>query len=127
MPIHNTDGARLAPDFVLWLGLAHVGVTAVDVLATFCAATAYEQLAGDPALDEQAYHHRIARAVVALDTLKAKTAGGLSKDLGAQGMRTLGTFLLERYASLAVGVVESIRTADQKAQERRAALTIPLR
>lgn len=120
-------GERLAPDFQLWLGLAHRGVTALDVLSTFCGAVVYEQLAGDAALNEQAYHHRIARAVLSLDALKARTAGGLPKELAAQGVRALGRLLLEQYAGLAVGIVDAIRTTDQKAHERRALLTIPLR
>lgn len=123
----HANEEQLAPDFVLWLGLAHKGVSALDVLSAFCGAVVYEQLAGDPALNEQAYAHRIARAVLSLDALKAKTAGGLSKELGAQGLRTLGRFLLERYVALAVSIVEAIKTTDQKAHERRALLTSPLR
>lgn len=117
----------LAPDFLLWCSLAHRGVTAHDVLSMVFGAIAYESLAGDAALSELAYIHRVARAVLALDSLKGKTAGGTPKELGATGQRMLGRFLIERYSPLAVGIVDQIKTSDQKAHARYALLTLPLR
>lgn len=118
---------RMAPDFALWCGLAHRGVTGFDVLSMVFGAVAYDSLAGDASLDERAYQHRVARAVLALDALKARTVGGTRKELGAIGQRMLGRFLLDRYAPLAVGVVQQIKDADQKANARYALLTSPLR
>jgi hypothetical protein len=50
----HADNELLAPDYRLWLGLAFKGVSALDILAVFCGAVAFEQLGGDPALDERA-------------------------------------------------------------------------
>jgi hypothetical protein len=121
------NGELLAPDFQLWLGLAHKGVTALDVLPMFGAALLYEQLSGDASRNETAYHHRVARVVVCLDKLKDKTAGGLPKDLAATGQRKLGRFLIERYSALGVGLLAKIKAADEKARERWALLAKPLK
>lgn len=122
----HADEVPMAPDHLLWLGLAHKGVTGVDVLGMMFGAVAFECLGGSAAIDQCAYQHRVARAVLALDALKGRTAGGTPKELPAIGQRMLGRFLLERYAVLAVGVVEQLKANDQKAHERYALLTLPL-
>lgn len=123
----DAEQEPLSPDYRLWVGLAHRGVTGLDVLQMVLGMVAYEGLAGDSALDEQAYIHRVARAVIALDALKERTVGGNAKELSATGQRKLGRFLLDRYAALAVGVVEQLKANDQKAHARYAVLTLPLR
>lgn len=118
---------RMSPDYLLWLDLAQRGVSGHSILSMVFGVIAYERLDGDAALNELAYQHRVARAVMALGARKGRTSGGTPKDLPATGQRMLGRFLLERYSALAVGVVDAIKTTDRKAQERRALLTMPLR
>jgi hypothetical protein len=123
----HANQEAMAPDYLLWLGLARQGVTGYHVLSMVFGAVAYESLAGDASLNEQAYQHRVARAVLAMDALKGRTAGGTPKELGARGQRMLGRFLLDRYAPLAVGVVHQIKENDQRARTRYALMTLPLR
>jgi hypothetical protein len=122
----HADEEPMAPDLTLWCGLAHRGVTGYDVLSMVFGAIAFESLGGSAALDQRAYEHRIARAVLSLDALKGRTSGGTPKDLAATGQRMLGRFLLDRYSPLAVGIVDQIKTNDQKAHARYALLTLPL-
>jgi hypothetical protein len=115
-------GAILAPDYVLWSGLAKANATPMDILTMVCASILYEQLGGDSARDRQAYVHRVARAVLSLDRLRPNR-----KDLAATGQRLLGTFLLDRYAPLALGVVDAVKVGEQRDRERQALLTSPMR
>lgn len=117
-----SDGQKLSPDYCLWLGLAQSNTAPMQILTMLVGAILYEQLAGDSAVSRKAYIHRIARAVVSLDRLKP---GG--RDLNATGQRLLGEFLLDRYGPLALGVLGAVKTAEQKAHERRALITAPLR
>lgn len=120
-------GEQLGPDFQLWLGLAHKSVTALDVLTMFCAALLYEQLSNDPAINERAYHHRVARAVVCLDSLKGRSSSGQPKDLAATGQRALGRFLVDRYGALGARLVATIQLAEERERERLALISTPLK
>lgn len=122
----DAEQEPMAPDYVLWAGLAHRGVTAFDVLGMVFGAVAYESLGGNAALDQCAYQHRVARAALALDALKGRTSGGTPKELGATGQRKLGQFLLAQYSALAIGVVDQIKGSDQKARARYGLMTLPL-
>lgn len=87
----------------------------------------YEMLSGGPAHSERAYHHRVARAVVCLDTVRARTSGGVPKDLPATGQRLLGQFLLERDGALGSSLLAKVKVAEDKDRERSALLTTPLK
>jgi hypothetical protein len=119
-------GEILAPDYRLWLNLAHAGVTPLGIITMFSAALLYEALENDTALSEQNYHHRIARAVMCLDKLKARTAGGCPKELDATGQRQLGRFLLGRFGGLGTSLLTKVRADEEKDRERWAAMAKPL-
>lgn len=116
------SGQTLAPDYALWLGLAQRAITARLILAMVCAAVLYEHLSDDPAIDKQAYEHRVARAVLMLGVLKPKR-----RDLPAGPQRVIGRMLIDRYSPLVVNVLIAVRAAERERRQRHDALAAPLK
>lgn len=115
-------GAKLTAAQVLMLELIRSKVTPKDILVMSAAAVLYETFSNDPALNAQAYAHRVARSCLALVSPKPK-----GRRRAATPMRAFGQAILDDFGSLLAAIVAAVRVERQARELREQALGAPLK
>jgi hypothetical protein len=113
----------LAPDAELLAHLIKRGLNPYDLIVGASAAALAEHL-GRPAVDRQAYLHRITRAVAGMVTGGLRRPNG--RPLRATEQRQLGELILSKWDGVLALVVEAVHRQQRKRSDRAAAMNTPL-
>jgi len=105
-------GERLTGAWPWWLAIAEREVKPSYVLGVVCAVALYDLL-DSPAVDQQAYQHRIAYAAFRLGRLGCRPP--------APVLRQTGRMMLDRFAPLISNVVDTVRAEEMAKRERQRA------
>ena len=96
------------------------GVTPLHILTMIVAVALFDEDEPRWLRDTQAYRFAVARAVLGLTSRRGE-------DIGSRTLKTVGTYLVERYAPLASSVVIALKKREAEDRARHAAMSAPMK